>query len=150
MTGTVGEAPADGEPVQDCRLPAARQREAAVAAARRFLSSLAAEDVPRLPAGRLRDRLARCRALLEAVVETSRPDEPLARTVDEAAAALRVTQLAVYRLVNSGDLPAFRISRRYIRIDEAALRSYLAGHAVGPGGVADGDIPAEHVRPAWQ
>ncbi len=37
MTGPVSKAPAD--------------REAALAAARRFLSSLAAEDIPRLPEG---------------------------------------------------------------------------------------------------
>jgi excisionase family DNA binding protein len=126
------------------------QREAALTAARRFLFTLAAEDIPRLPAGSLRDRLARCRALLTAVAETGRPGEPLARTVDEAAAALGVSPLTVYRLVNSGDLPAFRISGRFIRIDETALRGYLAAHAVGAGGITDHDIPERHIRPAWQ
>ncbi len=129
---------------------AGQQREVAFAAARRYLALLAADDIPRLPAEELRERLGRCRGLLEAMVEASASCEPLARTVDETAAALGVSPLAVYRLVNSGDLAAYRISRRFIRIDEAALRSYLTAHAVGRGGVIASDIPERHIRPAWE
>lgn len=127
-----------------------QQREAALASARRYLRLLAVEDVQNLSADTLRDRLARCRAFLEAVVEASISREPLARTVDDAAAALGVSPLTVYRLVASGDLLAYRISRRRIRIDETALRSYLVGHTVGSGGITDSDIAEQHVRPAWQ
>jgi excisionase family DNA binding protein len=149
MTGPVSEGRGDDESAIDFHLTAIQRREAAVAAARRFLGSLALDDIQHLPADALRDRLGSCRALLEEMAEASRSPQPLARTVDEAAAALRVSALTVYRLVNSGDLAAYRISRRLIRIDETALRSYLAGHAVDAGGVADGDISEQHIRPAW-
>lgn len=136
--------------VLDGGLTVARRREAVLDTARRYLARLAADDIPRLPARELRVRLGRCRLLLEALVEASRPGAPLARTVDEAAAALGVSPLTVYRLVNSGDLAAYRVTRRSIRIDEAALRSYLTGHAVGKGGVTSHDITERHIRPAWE
>lgn len=129
---------------------AIEQRDVTLTSARRYLRFLAAEDSPHLPADVLRDRLARCRALLDAVVETSRSGEPLARTVDEAAAALGVSPLTVYRLVNNGDLAAYRISRRLIRIDETALRSYLADRAVGRGDITSRDIDEQHILPTWQ
>lgn len=129
---------------------AIEQRDVALASARRYLRILAVEDIPRLSADVLRDRLGRCRALLDAVVETSRSGEPLARTVDEAAAALGVSPLTVYRLVNNGDLAAYRISRRLIRIDETALRCYLADRAVGRGDITSSDIAEQHILPAWQ
>lgn len=141
---------ADGELPLDGAESAIQQREAAFAAASRYLSFLPLDDIPLLPAEELRDRLGTCRALLEAVVQASRSGETLARTVDEAAAALGVSPLTVYRLVNSGDLAAYRISRRLIRIDEAAIRSYLTGHAVGEGGVTSSDIPQRHIRPVWE
>ena len=146
----MSEAQTDSEPTADRDLTATRQREAALAAARRYLSILAGEDISCLPADEMPDWLGKCRALLEAVVEASRSREPLARTVDETAAALGVSPLAVYRLVNRGDLTAYRISGRFIRIDETALRSYLAGRAIGPGGITDRDIDERHIRPAWQ
>lgn len=127
----------------------ALRRDAAHAAARRYLSSLAGEDTPDLPTGEMCERLQRCRELLAAVVETSRPHEPLARTVDEAAAALGVSPLAVYRLVHSGDLTAYRISGRFIRIDEAELRSYLDRNTIGFDRITDSDIPEWHIQPTW-
>lgn len=139
-----------GDLVLDGGLTVVRHRDAVLDSARRYLATLASDDIPRLPAEELRARLARCRSLLEALVEASRPGEPLARTVDEAAAALGVSPLTVYRLVNSGDLAAYRVTRRSIRIDEAALRSYLTGHAVGEGGVTSHDISERHIRPVWQ
>jgi excisionase family DNA binding protein len=134
----------------DGGLTGAQRREVAYAAARRYLSSLAADEIADLPAGGLRERLRTCRELLAGIVETSCPDEPLARTVDEAAAALGVSPMTVYRLVNSGDLAAYRIWRRFIRVDEAALRSYLAGHIVGAGGITCEDVPEQHIQPAWR
>jgi excisionase family DNA binding protein len=139
-----------GDLALDGGLTAVQRREAVLDTARRYLATLAADDISRLPAEELRVMLGKCRSLLEALVEASGPGEPLARTVDEAAAALGVSPLTVYRLVNTGDLAAYRISRRLIRIDEAALRSYLAGHAVGEGSIAGCDIAEQHIRPAWQ
>jgi excisionase family DNA binding protein len=129
---------------------AAQRREAAYAAARRHLSSLAADDIADLPAERLRERLRKCRELLTSVVELSHPQEPLARTVDEAAQALGVSPMTVYRLINSGELDAYRIWRRFIRIDDVALRAYLAVHTVRPGEITGEDVPDQHVRPAWR
>ncbi|HLI01723.1 MAG TPA: helix-turn-helix domain-containing protein [Acidimicrobiales bacterium] len=45
-------------------------------------------------------------------------------TVAEVAAALRVSNMTVYRLVQSGQLPAVRVGRSY-RIREEDLDRYL-------------------------
>ena len=45
-------------------------------------------------------------------------------TVSEVAKGLRVSNMTVYRLVNSGELQAVRVVRSY-RIREATLHSYL-------------------------
>lgn len=79
---------ASSDLVLDGGLTVVQHRDAVLDSARRYPATLAADDIPRLPAKELRVRLARCRSLLEALVEASRPGEPLARTVDEAAAAL--------------------------------------------------------------
>lgn len=150
MTRLERKALTGNESAKDSGRTAIEQRDVVLDSARRYLRFLAVEDIPRLPADVLRDRLGRCRALLDAVVETSRSGEPLARTVDEAAAALGVSPLTVYRLVNNGDLAAYRISRRLIRIDETALRSYLADRSVGRGDVTSSDIAEQYILPAWQ
>jgi excisionase family DNA binding protein len=135
----------------DSGLTSVQRREVAHAIARRYLSSLAAEqDLADMSADGLRERLRKCRELLASVVESSRPSEPLARTVHQAAAALGVNPMTVYRLINNGDLPAYRIWGRSIRVDEAALRSYLAGHVVGRGEITGDDVPDRHIRPAWR
>ena len=46
-------------------------------------------------------------------------------TVGEVAAALRVSNMTVYRLVQSGQLPAVRVGRSY-RIREEDVDRYLA------------------------
>ena len=46
-------------------------------------------------------------------------------TVGEVAAALRVSSMTVYRLINAGDLPAVRIGRSF-RVAAADLDRYLA------------------------
>ena len=46
-------------------------------------------------------------------------------TVAEVARALRVSNMTVYRLVNSGQLDAVRVGRSY-RIREGDLQRYLA------------------------
>ncbi len=129
---------------------AIRLWEAALAAAERFLASSAGADRPDLPASELAECLGRCRANLAAVVAASRPQAPLARTVDEAAAALGVSPITVYRLVNDGDLAAYRIARRHIRIKETALEAYLAGRIVQPGEITGQDIPPRHLPSQWQ
>lgn len=45
-------------------------------------------------------------------------------TVAEVAKGLRVSNMTVYRLVNSGQLEAVRVGRSY-RIREATVRRYL-------------------------
>jgi excisionase family DNA binding protein len=47
-------------------------------------------------------------------------------TVAEVADLLRVSNMTVYRLVQSGQLPAVRVGRSY-RIREADVNRYLAG-----------------------
>jgi excisionase family DNA binding protein len=46
-------------------------------------------------------------------------------TVGEVAAVLRVSSMTVYRLINSGDLPAVRIGRSF-RLRPEDLDRYLA------------------------
>ena len=46
-------------------------------------------------------------------------------TVGEVAAALRVSSMTVYRLINAGDLPAVRIGRSF-RLRREDLDRYLA------------------------
>jgi excisionase family DNA binding protein len=47
------------------------------------------------------------------------------RTVSEVAAVLRVSNMTVYRLINSGDLPAVRIGRSF-RLPAADVDRYVA------------------------
>ncbi|MFP4636418.1 MAG: helix-turn-helix domain-containing protein [Nitriliruptoraceae bacterium] len=46
-------------------------------------------------------------------------------TVAEVAEALRVSNMTVYRLIKSGELPALRVGKNY-RIRESDLEAYLA------------------------
>lgn len=45
-------------------------------------------------------------------------------TVAEVAGIMRVSKMTVYRLVQSGALPAVRVGRSY-RVPEQAVRQYL-------------------------
>ena len=47
-------------------------------------------------------------------------------TVAEVADALRVSNMTVYRLINSGELAAVRVGRSY-RLREEDVDKYLAG-----------------------
>jgi excisionase family DNA binding protein len=47
------------------------------------------------------------------------------RTVSEVAALLRVSNMTVYRLINSGELPAVRIGRSF-RLPAADVDQYVA------------------------
>jgi excisionase family DNA binding protein len=44
--------------------------------------------------------------------------------VAEVAAAMRVSNMTVYRLVHSGELPAARVGRSF-RVPESAVNEYL-------------------------
>jgi excisionase family DNA binding protein len=57
----------------------------------------------------------------------SQPIEHASRllTVGEVAAALRVSTMTVYRLINAGELPAARIGRSF-RVRTEDLDRYLA------------------------
>lgn len=46
-------------------------------------------------------------------------------TVSEVAAAMRVSNMTIYRLIKAGELPAVRVGRSY-RIREADVAAYLA------------------------
>jgi excisionase family DNA binding protein len=54
-------------------------------------------------------------------------------TVAEVAAAMRVSNMTVYRLIKAGDLPAVRVGKNF-RIREADVRRYLSERAVRVGG----------------
>lgn len=50
-------------------------------------------------------------------------------TVSEVAQLLRVSNMTVYRLIKSGDLPALRVGKNY-RIRQPDLDAYLEGGVV--------------------
>jgi excisionase family DNA binding protein len=50
-------------------------------------------------------------------------------TVAEVAGTMRVSNMTVYRLIKSGELPALRVGKNY-RIRESDVISYLAERAV--------------------
>ena len=55
-------------------------------------------------------------------------DQPISEihflTVAEVAAVMRVSNMTVYRLVHSGELPAARVGRSF-RVPETAVNDYL-------------------------
>jgi len=51
------------------------------------------------------------------------------KTVSEVAALLRVSNMTVYRLIRSGELPALRVGKSY-RIRAADLEAYLSAGSV--------------------
>lgn len=55
--------------------------------------------------------------------------EPLL-TVREVAAMMRVSNMTVYRLIKSGQLPAVRVGKNF-RIRESDMNKYLEDRAVG-------------------
>jgi excisionase family DNA binding protein len=50
-------------------------------------------------------------------------------TVSEVADAMRVSNMTVYRLIKSGELPALRVGKGY-RIFESDLERFLADRSV--------------------
>jgi excisionase family DNA binding protein len=50
-------------------------------------------------------------------------------TVSEVAAVMRVSNMTVYRLIKTGELPAVRIGHSF-RIRETELEAYLAARSV--------------------
>ncbi|MGQ0670257.1 MAG: helix-turn-helix domain-containing protein [Actinomycetota bacterium] len=50
-------------------------------------------------------------------------------TVVEVAATMRVSNMTVYRLIKSGQLPAIRVGKNY-RIRESDMNAYLSGRSV--------------------
>ncbi|HSL14812.1 MAG TPA: helix-turn-helix domain-containing protein [Actinomycetota bacterium] len=50
-------------------------------------------------------------------------------TVAEVAATMRVSNMTVYRLIKSGDLPALRVGRSY-RVRESDVEKYLSTRSV--------------------
>jgi len=54
------------------------------------------------------------------------------RTVGEVAAALRVSNMTVYRLINAGELPAVRIGRSF-RLPAADVEQYVSERLIKAG-----------------
>ncbi|MBI4259527.1 MAG: helix-turn-helix domain-containing protein [Actinobacteria bacterium] len=50
-------------------------------------------------------------------------------TVGEVAATMRVSNMTVYRLIKSGQLPAIRVGKNY-RIRESDVNGYLSDRSV--------------------
>ena len=50
-------------------------------------------------------------------------------TVSEVAAAMRVSNMTVYRLIKTGELPALRVGKNY-RIRDADVERYLSARSV--------------------
>ncbi len=69
----------------------------------------------------------------KALVRSGRVDDRLL-TVAEVAAAMRVSNMTVYRLIKSGELPALRVGKNY-RIRESDVNRYIAGQFVHVEGV---------------
>jgi len=53
-------------------------------------------------------------------------------TVSEVAAALRVSNMTVYRLVSAGELPAVRVGRS-VRLRRDEVDEYLSGRLIKAG-----------------
>ncbi len=138
--GTIRTMPARPLDAQDAQ----RRREIALAAAELFLSATGEMITPDTPASELLAYAGRCRTRLSALVTAYRLQTPLVRTVEEAAAALAVSAWTIYRMVSRGELTAYRVGSRHIRVDEASLRAYLASRIIGPRGIdAAAGIPRQ-------
>lgn len=61
------------------------------------------------------------------MTSTERPSTPIVYTPAEAATILRCSPSAVYAMVASGQLRAYRIGKRGIRIRQEALDEVMAG-----------------------
>lgn len=59
-------------------------------------------------------------------------------TVAEVADLLRVSDMTVYRLIRTGELPAVRVGRNY-RVRESALDAFLEAQIVEPESAADAE-----------
>ena len=123
---------------------ATSKREAALAAASQLLVETVEAIAPDTSPPELLDCLTRYRAHLEALVTATLLRAPLVRTVEETAAALAVSPFTVYQMIYRAELLTYRIAKRCIRVDELALRDYLADREViplGPHKLTGQDIP---------
>lgn len=60
----------------------------------------------------------------------TQPAQPRFLTVAEVAEQMRVSNMTVYRILHSGELPAIRVGRSF-RVPAEALEAYLRTNAVG-------------------
>ncbi|MGQ0549266.1 MAG: helix-turn-helix domain-containing protein [Armatimonadota bacterium] len=75
--------------------------------------------------------------------------QPIILTVQEVAAYLRLHAVTVYRMAQSGDLPAFRVGRRW-RFRREQIEQWMADHqaaGAATGSQADGAGRARPDRP---
>ena len=54
-------------------------------------------------------------------------------TIEEVAEKLRVNQSTIFRLMKSGKLPYIKVSRRFTRIREKDLETFLNKHTFSKG-----------------
>ena len=59
----------------------------------------------------------------------TQPAQPRFLTVAEVAEQMRVSNMTVYRLLHSGELPAIRVGRSF-RVPAEALESYFSTYVV--------------------
>lgn len=62
---------------------------------------------------------------LEKAHEIMNEKRPTLLKVQEVADELRVSSMTIYRLIQSGELPAIRIGARTFRIERFELEAYL-------------------------
>jgi len=60
----------------------------------------------------------------------TQPAQPRFLTVAEVAEQMRVSNMTVYRILHSGELPAIRVGRSF-RVPAESLEKYLATNVVG-------------------
>lgn len=68
------------------------------------------------------------------VIPTPRRQETRFSTVSEIANFLRISKMSVYRLVHTGELPAYQFGTR-IRVPTQAVWDYMRGNKVDPDNV---------------
>ena len=70
--------------------------------------------------------------LIEALSAYGKDDKPQEKplTINQVAERLQISRMTVCRLINRGELPAFRVGKRSVRISHDDVESLLQNKAV--------------------